>query len=156
MASKLKHNVLPQLVTTAVGPTQIIKHRGGGGGARHSPQIFVGMCTAKWEWGAPERARAWNCGAPKRALVSIAWNWRSPELTVGRVWLAPWPAAIPATQTLCVRAGCSKLAKGRDGRLELKDILTIMVSGTEKKENGDAPERIFLSFVEVICSGAKI
>ena len=38
----------------------------------------------------------------------------SPELTVGRVWLALWPAANPGAlpERFCVRAGCSKPAVG--------------------------------------------
>ena len=35
------------------------------------------------KWGAPERARAWNCRAPERARE---WNCRAPE----RVWAWKW------------------------------------------------------------------
>ena len=59
-----------------------------------SPQILV-CATAKWKMGG-----------------SGVWKWGSPELTVGRVWLALWPAANPGCRgaVLCVRAGCSNPA----------------------------------------------
>ena len=58
-----------------------------------------------------------------------AWKCGSPELP-GRVWLALWPAAKPGRcRTLCVRA---EPAVGGGERVEIKEILKMMVSGTAK------------------------
>ena len=43
---------------------------------------------------------------------------RPPELTVGCIWLALWPAAYPRELHEC-KAGCSKLAVGGDEWLEI-------------------------------------
>ena len=51
-------------------------------------------------------------------------------LTVGRVWLALWPAANPGA--LRERFGCSKPAVGGDERVQIKEILKMMVSGRAK------------------------
>ena len=63
----------------------------------------------------------------------------------------------------CVRA---EPAVGGDERVEIKEILKMMVSGTTKSAppphqkkgggNGDDPERIFWKCVKIICSGTEI
>ena len=45
--------------------------------------------------GSSRGARTWTCGALERARRTRAWTCGSPERTVGRVWLALWPAANP-------------------------------------------------------------
>ena len=57
----------------------------------------------------------------------------------------------------CVRA---EPAVGGDERVEIKEILKMMISGNgkirQKMSNGDAPEQIFGKFVKMICSGTEI
>ena len=54
------------------------------------------------------------------------WAWKCESLAQpGHVWLALWPAANP----LCVQA---EPAVGGDERIEIKEILKMMVSGTAK------------------------
>ena len=70
------------------------------GGGGHSPHILVGMCHGKVKKGG---------GASSSVKMRVsAWSelerekWGSPELTVGRVWLALWPTdnhrALPGQQ----------------------------------------------------------
>ena len=108
----------------------------------YSPQILVGMCRRKVKNGPELHGRAWKCGAPDRAWAALSvkmrvsgpslsrverenaglrtelepcWAWKcgSPELP-GCIWLALWPAV------------------GGYERVEIKDILKMMVSGTAK------------------------
>ena len=119
------------------------KPGGGGGGTHHKKFVrYVPRQSEKWVR-APEWApgRAWKCWAPERSSLSRfeleneglwneldpfwAWKCESPELP-GRLW----PAANPRRyRKLCVRA---EPAVGGDERVEIKEILKFMVSGTAK------------------------
>ena len=121
-------------------------------------EVYVPRQSEKWAR-APERApgQAWKCGAPERAWAVLSWKMRGSATGLirferenaslrnwqERVWLAANPRRC---RTLYVRA---EPAMGGDEWVEIKEILKMMVSGTAKsaKQNGDAPERIFL----VIC-----
>ena len=107
---------------------------GGGGGGGYLPQILVGMCRGKvkngqglWNELPVERENAGsgtslsrfeleNAGLRNELNPFLAWKWESPELP-GRVWLTR------------VRA---EPAVGADERVEIKEILKMMVSGTAK------------------------
>ena len=78
-------------VVLVVLMSRLLQHIPGGGGS--SPQILVGMCCGKVKNGglqselARENAGLWS--ELKRQSGG------SPELTIGRVWLALWPTANP-------------------------------------------------------------
>ena len=65
---------------------------GGGGGGGDSPQILVGMCRGKVKNGGL-RSELERENAELRSELERESG--SPELTVGHVWLALWPAANP-------------------------------------------------------------
>ena len=104
--------------------------------------------SEKWAR-APERApgRAWKCGAPKRAWAVLSLKMRGSGTSLSRferenaglrnelefwAWKCESPER-PLTRrrcrTLCVRA---EPAVGGDERVEIKEILKMMVSGTAK------------------------
>ena len=128
-------------------PIVWIKSRGGG----YSPQILVGMCRGKvknWQGlrnelpverengglrNEFEPFWAWKWGALERAWSVLAWKWDSPEMP-GCVWLTRgaengtlrnYQDAL-ANPRRCVRA---EPAVGGDERVEIKEILKMMVSG---------------------------
>ena len=92
----------------------------GGGVLTQNFGRYVPRQRGKWAR-APERApgRAWKCGAPERA-----WSVLSVKMRISGT------AANPRRcRTLCVRA---EPAVGGDERVEIKEILKMMVAGTAK------------------------
>ena len=88
----------------------------GGGGGGDSPQILVGMCRGKVK----------NGGGGGGGLRSeLERELGSPELTVGRVWLALWPAANPGVSRSWAAMNGVKFLYG-------KEISRMMVSGAVK------------------------
>ena len=99
---------------------------GGGGGGGYSPQILVGMSRGKVKNGQGLRnelpVERKNAGLRNELDPFWAWKWESSELP-GRVWLTRGAAER------CVRA---EPAVGGDERVEIKEILKMMVSGKAK------------------------
>ena len=114
--------------------------RGGGGGGKLTPNFGMYVPRQSETWAkAPEQApgRVWKCGAPERAWAVLSFKMGAPE----RAWsILSVKMGVFETdrtrlansrrcQTLCVRA---EPAVGGDERVEIKEILKIMVSGTAK------------------------
>ena len=107
---------------------------GGGGGGDTPPQILVGIRRGTVKNGPGLRielhGRAWKCGAPDRAWAVTSVKMRGS---------GPWNAGLRNCQDasgwhsgrLLTRARAEP-AVGSDERLEIKEILKVMVSGTAK------------------------
>ena len=94
LSPRIANNLLPYLwiLDNLFGEK---KSQPGGGGGALNPHFGRYVPRQRKKWGAPERARAWNCRAPERARE---WNCRAPERErenggvsgtnfVGCVWL---------------------------------------------------------------------
>ena len=144
--------------------------RGGGGGltpkfSRYVPRQIENGPGLRTEL----HGRAWKCGAPYQAwaVLSVKMQGSGPSLSRFERENAGlrncqdasgwhWPAANPGRcRTLCVRA---EPAVGDDERVEIKEILKIMVSGTAKKCKMVMLWTGFFGyyFVKMICSGTDI
>ena len=106
----------------------------GGGGGGYSPQILVGMCRGKvkkWQGLRNELPVERENGGLRNELEPFwAWKWGAPE----RAW-AVLSVKMRGSGTAANPRRCRTrwaAAVGGDERVEIKEILKIMVSGTAK------------------------
>ena len=138
---------------------------GGGGGGGYSPQIFVGMCRGKVKNGQGLRnelpVERENAGLQNELEPFWTWKWGAPERTWSVLSVKMGVSGTAKTRlanprrclTLCVRA---EPAVGGDERVEIKEILKMMVSWTAKSAKICKMVMLFGNLWKCICSGTEI